>query len=299
VERGLNVQISLAAEALWPGKKAKVTLKATDHLSNPVQAELSLAMVDEAVFSLYPDRMPDIVDYFEEDAPRRAEFRAASTCGFDDEAVARRIEQAYEKEAQRLEQHTAQEQAEGRRGAQGAAETAKEQQLARDDSEPRPSEQAQRGAFENRVADCQQPEEGEQREKTTEEQDQQKKKPARREMPQAGRWVGSVVTGEDGTAVVKLDMPEMTSRWRLTSRGCTVNTLLGLQRSDVVTRKDLFVSVKAPGHFGEGDSVRLISRVYNLTDYSGSAELTLQVYGGEEFDRRLAERSQEVSLDAG
>ena len=97
----------------------------------------------------------------------------------------------------------------------------------------------------------------------------------RQDLPEAGFWNGSVVTDDKGEATVSVPMPEATSQWRLTSRGCTVESLVGEATATVVTRKDFFVEIKAPNSLQAGDKVRLLARVHNLTDYEGDAEIAL------------------------
>ena len=47
-----------------PGDEATITLQVTNQQGIPVSAELSLAVVDEAIFSLSPDATPDMLDTF-------------------------------------------------------------------------------------------------------------------------------------------------------------------------------------------------------------------------------------------
>jgi hypothetical protein len=51
----LNIEIKPDKEAYQPGDEATITLRATNSQGDPVSAELSLAVVDEAIFSLSPD----------------------------------------------------------------------------------------------------------------------------------------------------------------------------------------------------------------------------------------------------
>jgi alpha-2-macroglobulin len=60
----LNVAIEADPGKAKPGDKVKATLRATDQKGQPVQAELSLAVVDRAIFALAPDGTPDIKPTF-------------------------------------------------------------------------------------------------------------------------------------------------------------------------------------------------------------------------------------------
>ena len=91
--------------------------------------------------------------------------------------------------------------------------------------------------------------------------------PPRREVRGEGRWLPSVITGSDGKAVATVPMPESTTAWRLTARGCTVETLVGEAVAQILSRKDFFVELNTPSFVREGDEMRPVGRVHNLTDY--------------------------------
>ena len=97
----------------------------------------------------------------------------------------------------------------------------------------------------------------------------------RRDVPDAGFWVAAVVTDDKGEATVSVTMPETTSQWLITSKGCTVETLVGQATASVVTRKDFFVALKGPASVQAGDKVQFLARVHNMTDYAGPVELKL------------------------
>ena len=117
--------------------------------------------------------------------------------------------------------------------------------------------------------------------------------PARRELPEAGWWAPAIVTNKDGKATVTIDLPETTTRWRLTSRGCTVETLVGQAAANVITRQDFFVEIKAPASLLEGDKPQPIVRIHNLTDYEGPVDLVLTVTSG---DKKLAQRTKRAEV---
>ncbi|MFW5996533.1 MAG: tetratricopeptide repeat protein [Lentisphaeria bacterium] len=306
VKRELQVAIDPETRTLEPGEEGTVSVKVTDQLGRPVKAEFSLALIDEALFSQFPDKTPGIIDYFQKEARRYAEFRAVSSCGFSYQGETEDIESAYLEEAKRLEQE-AEEQAQRTRLAEArekkeAERPSRSKNVMADEmiaeAAPRPEEAGQRQdldterektramAGESRVAARRAP--GDESKKA---EDQ-----TRREIPEAGHWLAAVVTDENGQAKVDLEMPEKTTEWRLTARGCTVDTLVGETTTDMVTRKKLFVNLKAPSFFREGDSVQIISRLHNLTDYSGDGELKLEIYDGADFDRKIVEKKEEVTV---
>ena len=119
----------------------------------------------------------------------------------------------------------------------------------------------------------------------------------RRELPAAGWWTGAVTTNADGKVNVEIPLPESASQWRLTARGVSVETLVGQGTGKIMTRKEFFATLKTPRTLQEGDTVKLIARVHNLTDYAGPVEMKLTVKGGPKLASRLAERSLTVPIE--
>jgi len=102
----------------------------------------------------------------------------------------------------------------------------------------------------------------------------------RQELPNAGHWIPALVTGDDGKAVATIPMPGNTTKWRLTGKGVTLETLVGEATAEIITRKDFFVEIKTPPALREGDKPRVLARVHNLTEYAGPVKLTLTVKAG-------------------
>ena len=101
VGRRLQVRVEVPDTAWRPGGEAEVILHATDQLGHPVQAELSLAVVDAALFDLFPDARPGLRAVFEEGTRRDAALRTASSCTFRYQGVTRRIAAEILAEAER------------------------------------------------------------------------------------------------------------------------------------------------------------------------------------------------------
>ena len=99
----------------------------------------------------------------------------------------------------------------------------------------------------------------------------------REESTYAGHWIGSVITDESGLATVHIPMPEKTTKWRLTGRGSTVDTLVGQVSVNAITRKDFFLDVRTPRFVTEGDKIRVAVQLHNLSDYEGDAEVKLSL----------------------
>lgn len=90
IRRELKVSIKPKKEFFLPGEEAQIDLVVTDQLGNPVESELSLALVNQALLSRYPDRSPDILTFFQKGAQRFTEFRLVSTCDWTYTAFSKR-----------------------------------------------------------------------------------------------------------------------------------------------------------------------------------------------------------------
>ena len=64
-ERFLSVSILYSKETFKPGEETNLKLKVTDSKGKPVtNAELSLGMVDEGIYAIVPEKVPDIRKFF-------------------------------------------------------------------------------------------------------------------------------------------------------------------------------------------------------------------------------------------
>ena len=102
VERQLRITLEPGKDVYRPGAKAGVKITVTDQLNRPVEGELSLALVNEALFAQYPDQQIKIMDFFQNDARRRSYFQIGSTCGFEYVAKTKAVDKALVEERERL-----------------------------------------------------------------------------------------------------------------------------------------------------------------------------------------------------
>ncbi len=311
VERQLTVVVKPVKGVVDPGSDAKVELTVTDQLGKAVKAELSLSLVDEALHAVAHDPTVSILDFFQAGAFRDASFHASSTVGFKYTGLTRKVIKELLEENERL----ARVESETRELKDMQKQVEQLQKLSelsldRDGVQDLKMEQSQLGALQHQggqqarygnapvngrpvptqatgsvVSLFGGPNAGE----------ASTGRAARRvELPDAGYWIPSIVTGDDGKAVATIPMPANTTKWRLMSRGVTVETLVGEAKAEIITRKDFFVEIKTPPALREGDKPRVIARVHNLTDYAGPVKLTLTVTAGE---RKFASFTQDVKVE--
>jgi len=322
VERELKIALKSLKDSFLPGEEGKVEIIVTDQTGKPVVAELSLALVNEALFAIYPDHTPGILDFFQKEARRHAEFKAGATCGFHYDGTTRSVSKDVIAEAGRLVRNKiegeqiehAQHIVSGGNLAFGFAQppapiSALGRRNNRRDAPVGGDEQSRQlgipglnvGAISSLDADT----DGFASEgvlvNLSDNRPMSSEKSAtapRREVRGEGRWLPAVITGADGKAVATIPMPETTTGWRLTARGCAIETLVGEARAQTLTRKDFFVELKTPSFLREGDELRVVGRVHNLTATAGPVTLSLRVLDAKDPSKVLATQEKKIEVKA-
>ncbi|MEZ6072606.1 MAG: alpha-2-macroglobulin family protein [Pirellulales bacterium] len=90
-------------------------------------------------------------------------------------------------------------------------------------------------------------------------------------------WVGALETDGDGVAVVKLEMPENLTAWKIAVWGMGQGTRVGSADREVVTSKNLLVRLQAPRFFVQTDEVVLSANVHNYLDEAKQVRVELDV----------------------
>ena len=318
----------IKGETYLPGEDAEVEIRATDGLGKPVKAELSLALVDEALFAIYPDNLEPITDFFEKGTHRDAAMRTTSSCTFRYQAATQRVLKEVLEEVERLalraemEERRGRELGEIRDLAAGRAMASKEKladaeeafqiEGELDDYSHYVPEDTVAYVPEDTLGTVLSYDAADKKEQALKrlgdvtehyaryaglavsEADALAQIRIREEFSEAGYWIPAVVTDADGKAIVKIPMPEKTTEWRLTARGCTVETLVGQSKANTITRKNFFVDIKTPSIVTEGDKIRVLARVHNLTEFTGDVdcELAMDIDGNETVKTKKVEIQQ-------
>jgi uncharacterized protein YfaS (alpha-2-macroglobulin family) len=94
-------------------------------------------------------------------------------------------------------------------------------------------------------------------------------------------WQPNVVTGPDGKATVKVDLPDNLTTWRATARGITADTKVGATKYKVVARKDVIMRLETPRFVTQGDTVTLSGIVHNYLNADKATQISLDVSGAQ------------------
>ncbi|HYJ88500.1 MAG TPA: MG2 domain-containing protein [Pyrinomonadaceae bacterium] len=94
-------------------------------------------------------------------------------------------------------------------------------------------------------------------------------------------WQPDVVTGADGKATVKVELPDNLTTWRATARGITSDTKVGATKYKVLARKDVIMRLETPRFITQGDTVTLSGIVHNYLGADKSTQISLEVSGAQ------------------
>lgn len=105
-------------------------------------------------------------------------------------------------------------------------------------------------------------------------------------------WNPTVVTGKTGKATVVVDVPPRSTAWTLVAKAITTETLAGETAENMVAKKDLFGQLKLPLAFVDGDQAEVIASVHNDRIAEGAIEVTLST----KIDDRTVEETKTIKV---
>jgi hypothetical protein len=97
-------------------------------------------------------------------------------------------------------------------------------------------------------------------------------------------WQPALVTGADGKATVKFELPDNLTTWRATARAVTADTKVGVAVTKVVERKDVIIRVALPRFLTVGDTVTLSGIVHNYLKSEKVTKINIEVAGAKLLD---------------
>ncbi|HMZ17940.1 MAG TPA: alpha-2-macroglobulin family protein [Blastocatellia bacterium] len=103
----------------------------------------------------------------------------------------------------------------------------------------------------------------------------------RKEFKDTAFWQPNVVTGADGTASVKINLPDNLTTWRATARAVTADLKVGSKVDRVLSRKDLILRLETPRFATEGDVLTVSGIVHNYLNAEKVTQVELKVTGAD------------------
>ncbi|MFP6872709.1 MAG: MG2 domain-containing protein [Verrucomicrobiales bacterium] len=112
-------------------------------------------------------------------------------------------------------------------------------------------------------------------------------------------WAATLNTDKDGTAEIKLDMPENLTTWKIRTWAMGHGTRVGQGEAEVITSKDLIIRLQAPRFFVEKDEVTLSANVHNYLENAKQVRTVLELEGGALKALKGSPLSQSVMIPGG
>ncbi|GIW72698.1 MAG: hypothetical protein KatS3mg102_2240 [Planctomycetota bacterium] len=285
VLRYLQVSVEPEPRELRPGGRLRLVLRATDHAGAPVEAELGVAVVDETVFAIRPDTTPAIQPFFY-DQRRGLAVGTDSSFAWRYEGVSELRPAALLAELERRRYEA--EQASQRARERDALEALRGLAPPGAAAPPAPAEELEKaaaaedrlGAPEGAAAGAAGERFGGRRQRARNggrpaEPDAAAQARLRRLFADTAAWVPHLVTGPDGRASLELTLPDDLTRWRVTVRGITRETLAGSAETSLTATQPLLLRLARPRFAVEGDRFELLALAHNLGQAPVAARLGL------------------------
>jgi uncharacterized protein YfaS (alpha-2-macroglobulin family) len=92
-------------------------------------------------------------------------------------------------------------------------------------------------------------------------------------------WQAQVLTDENGTAQVKVTLPDNLTTWQMKARAVTDDTRVGEAQSELLSTRPLQVQLQTPRFFVVDDNVSLGAVVHNNTSQTLSVKVSLKAEG--------------------
>lgn len=94
-------------------------------------------------------------------------------------------------------------------------------------------------------------------------------------------WAANLVCDSDGETEIELDMPENLTAWKIRVWSLASGVKVGQGEAEVITSKDFLLRSQSPRFLVETDESTLSAIVHNYTDSAKSAEVSLELGGGD------------------
>jgi hypothetical protein len=294
----LKLSVAPDRASARPGEKVAWTITATDHAGAPVEAEVSLAVVDAAIYAIRPDETPPIQPFFYDQKRTLAvATRSSYEWHYDgvtamkprellDELARREMEQREAADRAATRERYRDEERELRKAASESAGGERPMPPAPPAAAPAPAREEPaapggalglaRGAKTKNALD-------------KADGGQAPVLRVRRTFADTAYWAPSVRTS-GGKAVVETTLPDNLTTWRATIRGATRDTLVGSAEAEVVASQKVLVRLETPRFAVQGDTFTAAALVHNDSGGPLDVEESVSLAGSTCFRKPLPPR---------
>jgi uncharacterized protein YfaS (alpha-2-macroglobulin family) len=278
VEHFLNLEIKPDKQQYRAQEEGTFTLTASDQAGHPLETEVSLALVDEAVSSIQADYAGDPRQFYF-GTKRSQQVRTDST--LNQRSYARLTKeppvvalsgsvQPEIAEDREVEKEESSVNACASMPA-SASRPSKRAMLSKSDEAASPKSEAlsmdkKKGGSQAKAPDEPAPAPG-------------NKVVVRQDFRATAFWQPDIHTGKDGHANVKVKYPDSLTAWKAQARAVTSASQFGQAQTLTHTKMPLIVRLECPRFFLTRDKVTVSAVVNNNTDKSVRATVSLQAHG--------------------
>ena len=102
----------------------------------------------------------------------------------------------------------------------------------------------------------------------------------RQDFKDTAYWAAQVLTGVDGTAEVRVTLPDNLTTWQMDARAVTADTRVGEATQEIVSTLPLSIELQTPTFLVSGDQVQIGAVVHNNTDSALAVKVGLTTAAG-------------------
>jgi hypothetical protein len=277
VNRALTVEVRSDRERYEPGEEAQLTVVVRDADGRPADARVLVSVLDVALLEAFPDLTPSLTSVFDR---RRALAELPTLASNTHRFLAVAAVEVEQAEVQEIQGSAAMAALRSRRRAMTDQAIGVFDQLAERDSvglgglgtrgygagggglsgygRGAGSAMMRMGKAEARDG---------------------KDGRWRTNFDEAALFRADVRTGPDGVAGLSVKLPDGLSRWRVTARAVTRDTLVGEKRHEILTARDFWARLDLPPELEAGDRVAPVAQIWNDTPRALEAALELRAGG--------------------
>jgi alpha-2-macroglobulin len=270
VEQFLDVDVTTDREQYEPRQSGTVTITTRDSSGKPVQAEVALAVSDEAVTAIQQDMAGDPRQFF---YGEQRENPVQISAGLHAQQYLL-IEETQAIVDGQGERDSREEKVAG--GVVGAAVGGVAADMAMapppPPAAPMPVSAMRQSAVAESITVTASAANVAQAEAPVEVQ-------VRSDFRSTAFWKPDIITDVNGTATVKVDFPEALTTWRATARAATPGSQFGIASTTARTNMPLLVRLQAPRFFVVGDRVVVSAVINNNTDAALAVQPSLELEG--------------------
>ncbi|TVQ81785.1 MAG: alpha-2-macroglobulin, partial [Micavibrio sp.] len=286
-EQFLNVKIISDKQVYQPQEDGVFDILVTDRDGKPVAAEVSLGLVDSAVYYIQQEYAPDIREFFYGDkrphgVQTRTAFQQRQFVHLVRDKNGNLVPYGHERRAAEDSRTGKRDdgirQQLGQRGGGAVVGDSVRMELAEGAPMAARSATADMGMAMDEMAAS--PPMMKSREAPSVVSGEDGAEPrVRDDFRSTVIWQPSVKTGADGKARVKVTFPDSLTTWRMTARTVTQTTRVGNVTHEVQSNKPLMVRLQAPRFFTERDRVTVSALIDNLTEEAVTVTPRIAVEG--------------------